>query len=265
MSVSPSGSASAALDDAELLVLAGEFHGAPDLFDGLAEGIALYRCDGTIVHGNRASRRMVGRTPAELAGAHYSIHIAPHEVDRITRLHAQLIETEEPLSFETQFLHADGSFIDVAARLIPARSRGRLIGVLGIASDLTPFRNRERALQAERERFASFFEAHPDMVIMIAANGRIRLANRATEALTGFMAADLVGIPASRLLQPASVTAFDRALERALAGGSSDFAATANHKDGSALHLTMTSIPISVADVTEGMFCVCRAPARVLD
>jgi len=265
MFVPPSGSASAALDDAELLVLAGEFHGAPDLFDGLAEGIALYRCDGTIVHGNRASRRMVGRTPGELAGAHFSIHIAPHEVERITRLHAQLIETEEPLSFETQFLHADGSFIDVAARLIPARSRGRLIGVLGIASDLTPARNRERALQAERERFASFFDAHPDMVLMIAADGRIALANRATETITGCTAAELAGLPAARLLQTDSATQFGDALKRALAGESTKFAAIVSRNDGSEVHLDATSVPMIASGVTEGIFCLCRERTRVSD
>lgn len=265
MFVSPSGSASAALDDAELLVLAGEFHGAPDLFDGLAEGIALYRCDGTIVHGNRASRRMVGRSARELVGAHFSVHIAPHEVARIARLHAQLIELEEPLSFETQFLHADGSFIDVAARLIPARSRGRLIGVLGIASDLTPARNRERSLQAERERFASFFDAHPDMVLMIAADGTIQMVNRAAETLTGFTATELGGMPAARLFSPDSVHALTRSLERALRGESVEFALIANRKDGSDVHLAATSIPMIASGVTEGMFCLCRARMPVLD
>ncbi len=258
MRVPPSGSAAAALDDADLLVLAGEFHAAPDLFDGLAEGIALYRCDGSVVTGNRASRRMVGRTAHDLIGRHFSIHVAPSELERVAALHMQLIENEEPVSFETKFIHADGSLIDVAVRLLPARSRGRLVGVLGIAQDLTAQRRSERALEVARERFHSFFDAHPDMVAMIGAGGVCLGVNRATETVLGYAASELAGEPASLFVDPTSASAFDRALDHALGGESAEFSITARSKDGAGRRLDVTSIPIVAGGVSEGMFCVCR-------
>jgi len=155
-------------------------------------------------------------------------------------------------------LHADGSFIDVAARLIPARSRGRLIGVLGIAIDLTPYRRRERALDLGRERFQSFFDAHPDMVAMIAPDGTCLTVNRAAEDLLGFKEADLAGRPAMRFLHPDSMGAFARALEHALAGDPAEFALVVQRKDGTELQLDVMSMPMIAGGMPDGMYCVCR-------
>jgi PAS domain S-box-containing protein len=258
MRVPPSGSAIAALDDADLLVLAGEFHAAPDLFDGLAEGIALYRCDGSIVTGNRASRRMVGRTAQELVGRHFSIHIAPSERERVAAHHRQLIETEEPVAFETKFIHADGSSIDAAVRLLPARSRGRLVGVLGIAQDLTAQRRMERALERARECFQSFFAGHPDPVALIGADGLFVSVNRAAEAALGYATGELAGEPALLILAAGSAPEFTRALARALAGESSAFAIATHTRDGELRRFEVTAIPMVAGGANEGMFCIAR-------
>ncbi len=258
MNVPPSGSAAAALNDADLLVLAGEFHAAPDLFDGLAEGIALYRLDGSVVTGNRASRRMVGRTAHDLIGRHFSIHVAPDELERVAAMHVRLIESEEPVAFETKFIHADGSLLDVAVRLLPARSRGRLVGVLGIAHDLSAQRRVERALAADRDRFASLFAAHPDMVVMIGRDGRCRAINRAAEAVLGYAADEVAGSSAALFVDPGSAQAVARALGHALAGESAEFAITARTKSGAQRRLAVTSLPMVADGTSEGMFCICR-------
>jgi len=250
MRVAPSGSAAAALTDADLLLLAGEFLAKPDLFDGLSEGIALYRCDGTIVTGNRASRHMVGRSAHELLGRHFSIHVAPGEIARVTAAHIRLIETEEPVALETRFVHADGSPIDVAVRLLPARSRGRLVGVLGIAEDLTAQRQMEHAL--------AFFTVHPDMVAMIDRDGGCRGVNRAAETLLGYSASELAGAPFASFVDDASLADVARALDRALAGESTAFAITARAKDGTARRLEVTSIPMVARGTRAGMFVLCR-------
>ena len=215
------------------------------------------RRDGTIVTGNQASRRMVGRGARELIGRHFSVHVAPHEVQRVANLHARLIETEEPQAFETQFLHADGSPIDVAVRLMPARLRGRLVGVLGIAADLTAQHRSERALVAARERFASFFEAHPDPAFMISADGTCIAANRAACLLTGFASGELAGVPATSLAPQASAE-LTRALALAANGETARCSIVLRAKDGRPIDVRVTTLPMLAGGRNDGLFCICR-------
>jgi diguanylate cyclase (GGDEF)-like protein/PAS domain S-box-containing protein len=258
MSAPRSGSAAAALDDADLRMLAGEFQSAPDLFDGLTESIALYRRDGTIVTGNLTAKRLIGRSARELVGQHFSVHIAPQEVDRVSALYARLLADEEPISFETQFIHANGSLIDVEAKLLPARSRGRLVGILGIATDVTVQRQVVRAMERAQQQFRSLFELHPDAITMTDREGKYVRVNRVTEALTGYLQDELIGETAEKLFVPESLPNLDRARSRVMQGEPAEFTATTRNKDGTHKHIEVTSIPIVVDGEVDGMFCVSR-------
>jgi PAS domain S-box-containing protein len=112
----------------------------------------------------------------------------------------------------------------------------------------------ERELAANNERSESLFEYHPHAVYSLDLEGRFTDMNSACERMTGFSRVDLLGMDSTVFSAPGDEEAARATLEDIAARRPRVFETSIRAKDGRALDLRITSVPIVAGDEVVGMY-----------
>ena len=106
--------------------------------------------DGRFVSANATIEALAGYRPEEIIGRAFIPLIAPERRER-AKMHFRAVMTGSALSDDEVILHRSGRRVEVTLTLVPIIVRGEVVGVYGIAKDLTPQRELEsRLMQAEK-------------------------------------------------------------------------------------------------------------------
>ena len=228
----------------------------PSLFSLSYDAVALYERDGTIVIGNESARALVG---GQLRGSHFAEHMRPSELER-AQAQFEAALSGKTVEFETVFTDCDGKAINVVARLIPALVEGTIVGVFGIARDITLQRRAEASRDESRQKFQSLFEQHPDPISMVDANGRYEQLNAAAERILGYRSEDLADRKVGEIYPPGAerdeLESYVLGLIRA--GKPTRYERTILRKDGTRLSVEGTAIPIVFKNELTGVFLISR-------
>ena len=95
---------------------------------------------------------------------------------------------------------------------------GRIIGALGVAADISRFERAARALQVDRDFMSAVLDAIETLVVILDAEGRVVLLNRATEQMTGRSAKESKGRFIWELFREQQVDRAKLAVEQIMAG-----------------------------------------------
>jgi diguanylate cyclase (GGDEF)-like protein/PAS domain S-box-containing protein len=194
---------------------------------------AVYLCDpeGRLQTVNRACAEALGAPAEELIGRTLREILGDEEMDATATLERPLTERGEVVVYEQSTLHPDGSEEHRVVTKYPVRGeQGELIGVGGVALDITDRKRAEQALASVEQRLRRLLEAAPDAMVVVDAGGRIESVNAQALRLFGYERAELVG-QSLELLMP-------EAHRAAHAGHRARFAATPKFRSmGSGLAL----------------------------
>ena len=96
-------------------------------------------------------------------------------------------------------------------------TEGKVVGIVGVATDITDRRQAEDALRESEELYRSLVEAAPDVVYTISAeDGSITSLNPAFEMITGWSRGEWLGKPFTGIVhpddQPAAIETFRKTL-----------------------------------------------------
>ncbi|MBI5889906.1 MAG: PAS domain S-box protein [Nitrosomonadales bacterium] len=148
---------------------------AMELLDAIAEGStdATFAQDlqGRYILLNRAAARFIGKTTRELLGQS-AADIFPRE---------QELSTKDGSTF---FLTTKGPIHDEA---------GKVIGLFGIARDITGIKTTEEAFKRERDRNQRYLDSVQNIMIALDTEGRIGMINRYGCELLGYRESELLG------------------------------------------------------------------------
>jgi diguanylate cyclase (GGDEF)-like protein/PAS domain S-box-containing protein len=166
----------------------------PETFRRSWDAVAIYDLDGRVVLGNAVARAMVGPDmAARLQGRHFTAHLTLEEATKAARDFAHCVTLGQPVESHSVFVDGNGQPIPVRVRLVPARLRGRIVGVIGFARDGRGQRDVEEQFMRSEQQFRSLFENHPDALALHDLEGRFIRVNVACERLTGYSVEELVG------------------------------------------------------------------------
>jgi diguanylate cyclase (GGDEF)-like protein/PAS domain S-box-containing protein len=124
------------------------------IFANHPDAMALYALDGTVLFGNAAAVALAG----DHQNAHFSEHIAA-ECRAAAFEAAERARAGEFVQFDTVFVNRAGVRVEVAATLFPVYDRERLIGVCGIAKDISVLRRAQSALVKQMESHRMLYQA----------------------------------------------------------------------------------------------------------
>jgi diguanylate cyclase (GGDEF)-like protein/PAS domain S-box-containing protein len=224
------------------------------MFDNSSEMMAVYDIDGRIRRANKSALEQLGFGKSAV-GEHFDVHVAPQDRETVAQAFAQAL-SGKACEIGVGFLDAAGREVPVLANLSPIIVRGRVVGVVGAARDMTSERHFERELLRGRERFRSLFEASPNAIVAFTPEGIITEINVAMERLTGYRTEELVGKHMRMLVPPEFGERAAARIEAALAGESHNYRLSMLSREGKNISLDADMLPILVDGRAEGVFLI---------
>ncbi|RKY19345.1 MAG: hypothetical protein DRP90_04715 [Planctomycetota bacterium] len=192
---------------------------------GLAYFVAISPAGKTIMI-NDAFLDAVGRTRKEVLYRDYlSLMVPPDEHDRLRRIFAQIMESDETVVVTNDVLTASGRRLSVewhGRRVADASGKARFF--FGIGLDITERLKLMDALKKSEERFRAIFEASPFGIILYDADARkIVLANPAFARFVGRSPEEILEIDPASLVHPEDWERYRPRLDAFYSGDSSSF------------------------------------------
>jgi len=164
----------------------------------------------------------------------------------------------QPQQFESVVVHKNGEWLDVWTTQIPIVVDGKVVGVFGIARDITDRRKASEALRTSEQRFRAVWEHAADALVLSGPDGIIQLVNPACCALYGRSAAELTGqdftlifpeaVPAGDLFAAAEPPPLFRNVVRRADGGESTVEGRADFMSQGGVRVGLITV---IRDITE--------------
>ncbi len=170
-----------------------------DITDVTQDAIVLVTMDGTIADWNQSAERIYGYAKADIIGKPIR-QIVPDKaqsnvmaiIDRIKKGRRLVLEEGEHKSKDGKVFHVS---LSMAPMVDP---KGNLIGIIGVARDLTG----RIKVSAEQERYRDFLENISDACFETDLKGTVTYVNKAAEQRSGFRRNEMIGIAYKNFTSP---------------------------------------------------------------
>jgi len=190
--------------------------------------------DGVYLACNTAFEQLYGTTEAQLLGK-TDFDFAPEELARFfQQKDREAIAADEPrMNEEWVTFASDGQARLLETLKTPMRAEdGRIIGVLGIARDITHLRSAQDALAERGEIHNAILEQAPDAMGLIDADGRFIEFNTAAHEMLGYTREAYRQLTVADIDPQINPAALASLLEQVRAQGDLVFETRHQHRDG---------------------------------
>ncbi len=180
---------------------------------------AIYTLDarGAITSANEATCLLSGRPREELLGRSTLPMMLEEDVDEVKH-NFRLALSGESRRYEAHMVSANGEVRLVSVTNTPIRHGSAVLGVLGVARDVTVDRARAEALERSEARYERLVESAADAIFTLDDELRFTSVNRALEEASGRDRATLLGRSALELCDARDCDVMEEALRATLAG-----------------------------------------------
>lgn len=150
-------------------------------------GIYVLNADGRFQELNGAAARILGRDVDELLGLPFGEIIAPEDRQRVSELFQRPLRDDQNRGLEFTAMRADGGRRRIHIRAAPIVENGDVLGMHGVARDVTDERLREERIRM----LATAFEQLDEGISICNAEGEFLFANAAHARLLGYQPGEL--------------------------------------------------------------------------
>lgn len=161
------------------------------LLDNNSDAVYMLETEGYFLEGNEAMQQVIGYTPFELVGTKFEQLIPKKELSRVNEYFQRAI-AKENVKYETVAYHKNGHEVILEVKNIPIEIDGEIIGIYGIAKDITKERTTLEELNKIKQQFKSFLDDSFDAISLSNVHGRIQFVNEAFLSMFGFTKAELI-------------------------------------------------------------------------
>ncbi|MBN1654230.1 MAG: PAS domain S-box protein [Deltaproteobacteria bacterium] len=161
--------------------------------DAAGDAIGMSTPDGRHFYQNEAFNRLFGYTLVEVTKAH-PVTLYANEDDG--RMVFELIMAGRSWHGEMEMVDKNGRRFPVLLRADAIKDdNGKIVGLIGVHTDITERKRAEEAVAAEKERLATTLRSIGDGVITTDTKGIITAINKVAEELTGWTQNESLGKP----------------------------------------------------------------------
>jgi PAS domain S-box-containing protein len=164
-----------------------------NLFETATDAIFTLDAHGVFTSANLATCQISGYGRDELLGRGIEMLLEEEETAAV-KVHFKDALAGAPQRYECHFYRKNGERRVASVTNTPIQRGNTVIGILGIARDLTADRAREEALVRSEARYLRLVESASDAIFTIDADGRITSVNRALERAIGRSRGELYGM-----------------------------------------------------------------------
>lgn len=172
------------------------------LLDNSKEIILILDKEGEILFANRKALTSFGYSEEEIIGKSITHFITKDSIEKaLYALKQEFLGHPQP-EMEVQVRTKAGEirYLKVAEGSTPVHEKGKLIGVMINAQDITERKQAEKALRESEAKYRVLVEASNDGIISIDERGRIISWNKAAEQMFGYQRHEVLGKPVTMLM-----------------------------------------------------------------
>lgn len=160
---------------------------------------------GEFTYANAAAVTMLGYTPEELKGQHFSMALHPEDREHVVAYYTQQFLSREVNTYlEFRVRNKAGETLWVGQNVHLKAAGEMVLGFEAIVRNITDRKRIEQELQESEQRYRELFETASDLIQSIDANGKLQYANRAWREALGYSEAELQELNVFELIAPES-------------------------------------------------------------
>ena len=181
------------------------------VFEGAREGIFIYDLEGRFLMHNSTCLDLFPADSPSLVGKRIE-EVLPPQLAQTTRgQNALVLATGRTVGYEMALDIPEGKRHLLIEKGIYRNHRSEVVGIIGIARDITERKRAEEKLEKSERHFRALIEKSRDSILILSAEGRILYASPPMEEIFGFAPDELVGTDVFFWIHPEDVQA---AMER---------------------------------------------------
>ncbi|WP_075620363.1 PAS domain S-box protein [Paenisporosarcina indica] len=217
---------------------------------------AVYEMDlqGKFIHINKAFTKISAFHENELIGSTF-LHLILEEKKEEVMSHFMNALKGRKEEYETWIRNKNGQLVQLLVKNVPIIVDGNIVGIYGIASDITEKNKIGHLLLESEQRYKSLFENHPDAIFSYDLEGNLTSGNDGVELISGFSKEEFLGTSFVSMMAPEHVGKtlyhFDKTIRDKK---SESYEVALLHKDGHRVELFVMSIPIIINNQVTGIY-----------
>lgn len=162
------------------------------IIDHNTDGIFVLSTEGRIIEANQGLTESLGYAKEELLGVHYKELTVPEHLDMVNEKFAVVVQGI-PCEYKMDAIHKSGEIIHLHVKNIPLIVNGEVIGVFGIAMDITEQHRLVQALKESEERYRLLAENSLDLIQQVDLDGIVTYASPSHQMVLGYDPQEYVG------------------------------------------------------------------------
>lgn len=155
------------------------------LFQENPEAVFSFDLNGNYLSVNPAMEKLLGYSEEEYLQQSFVPLVYDEDVER-TLQHYKIAASGTTQRYQTKALHKDGSIIHVDVTNMPIIVNHEVVGVYGIAKDITSRKKADDALTVKTQQLESFIENNGDSILIFSLQGKVIQVNQAFEDTFGW-------------------------------------------------------------------------------
>ncbi|MGO5010661.1 sensor domain-containing protein [Niallia sp. Sow4_A1] len=225
------------------------------LFSNSPDIIFFLNPEGKFTNINPAGEKLLSISKNELLSISYEPLIAPEDLEETTRQFHEVLKGNTAL-LEISILSKNSEKININITAVPMILQNEIIGITGIARNVTLQKQTEKLLRESEQRYKSLFQHNIDAVITYDLEGNFQSINTATEKLMGYRADELIGKPFLPFIVPEEREKTFEHFNKVIQGTPHHYETCMFNRSGERVYLHITVIPIYINQKLTGIHCI---------
>jgi two-component system sporulation sensor kinase A len=202
----------------------------------------VFSCDlnGNFIEANPVCERISGFALHDALHTPFLPFIAPEDAEEV-RVRFWRTAQGEAQHYRCRIVHREGHYVHLDVTNLPIVVDDQIVGVYGIAKDITEEVRAHEEFVKTKEHLESFITTTTDAIYLIDHEGIVSRVNAAFERIYGWSAAEIVGQPFHLLVPPefeAEIEELGRRLQ--VDGHLTDYETVRMRKDGTRVDVSIT-------------------------
>lgn len=169
------------------------------LFENNRDALFALDIEGHCMWLNPACTKITGYTAVEAAQLDFSHLIKADELDRVSSFFQQTLKGNFR-TYDCSIITKDGKHVDLQVTNIPISVNDEIVGVYGVAKDITEIKLNRKRLQTGEKLNRTLTEKSLDMMTKTDLNGYLLFVSPASQSILGYPPQELVGTPSSNII-----------------------------------------------------------------